>query len=410
MSEREINNLIQNGEAAKAETAVSSKEAQEYAEAKIADLKADNQARKKRLIKLGAMLTLTVLILIFTTISWFTMNREVSSGNMAITTATMPFDIATSGSVVRNKDEFEIVRKNYTEGYASGNYHTSQNTDSLMLRFTPAADDPATETIDESKTPDIGPNSTGELNLYIIPKKDGPIDAYINLDIISFKTVTVDNEVEFIEINDELTTSQYLTAEQIADCKEAAEYLKGHIMFFEGLSSSPASYSYVTPVTNNVIHFHQDNAVKDTPYKVPIYWTWPNTLGQIALKTNVNDLLDGIPVVQMTTDTGPESNRTDKYKVLSYLKSKKDSVFKDLDLVSGLTAAQKAEYDALETDEQKAAYLKANTDVDLWIDNADTVKYFDLLSEGYNTADFTIGTNLNYFLIEVTVKESGSNE
>ena len=67
MSEKEINNLIQTGEAAKAETAVSSKEAQEYAEAKIADLKADNQARKKRLIKLGAMLTLTVLILIFTT-------------------------------------------------------------------------------------------------------------------------------------------------------------------------------------------------------------------------------------------------------------------------------------------------------------------------------------------------------
>ena len=410
MSGKEINNPLVSEEAASnksSDNLINAAEA--YADEQIMDLKEKQNNRKRTLMKLGAMGVITVIILVFATIAWFTQNREVSSGSMAITTATMPFDIATSGSVVRNKDEFEIVRNNYTEGYASGNYHTSQNTDSLMLRFTPVADDPETETIDESKTPDIGPNSTGELNLYIIPKKDGPIDAYINLDIISFKTVTVDNEVEFIEINDELTTSQYLTAEQIADCKEAAEYLKGHIMFFEGLSSSPASYSYVTPVTNNIIHFHQDNAVKDTPYKVPIYWTWPNTLGQIALKTNV-DLLDGIPVVQMTPDMGTETNRTDKYKVLSYLKSKKDSVFKDLDLISGLTAAQKAVYDALETDEQKAAYLEANTDVDSWIENADTVKYFDLLSEGYNTADFTIGTNLNYFLIEVTVKESGSNE
>lgn len=366
--------------------------------------------QKADLIKIGTMTVLGVIVFIFASIAWFALNREVSSGSMAIKTADMPFDIATSGTMVRNQDEFETVRSNYTEGYESGNYFTSQNTDSLMLRFTPTSDDPTTEDIDESITPDIGPNSTGELNLYIIPKKDGPIDAYINLDIISFKTVTVDNEVEFIEINDELTTSQYLTAEQIADCKESAEYLKGHIMFFEGLSSSPASYSYVTPVTNNVIHFHQDNAVKDTPYKVPIYWTWPNTLGQIALKTNVNHLLDGIPVVQMTPDMGTESNRTDKYKVLSYLKSKKDSVFKDLDLVSGLTAAQKAEYDALETDEQKAAYLETNTDVDSWIENADTEKYFDLLSEGYNTADFTIGTNLNYFLIEVTVRENENNE
>ena len=67
MSEKEINNLIQTGEAAKSESPVSNKEAEEYAEARLEDLKAENNNRKKRLIKLGTMLTLTVLILVFTT-------------------------------------------------------------------------------------------------------------------------------------------------------------------------------------------------------------------------------------------------------------------------------------------------------------------------------------------------------
>lgn len=414
MSEKEINNLIQNGEAAKAETAVSSKEAQEYAEAKIADLKADNQARKKRLIKLGAMLTLTVLILIFTTIAWFTMNREVGTSGMSMTTATMPFEIATTGTLVRNQEQFESVRPNYTEGYISGIYKTSQNTDSLMLRFTPNEDDPETEE-DESEVPDIGPNSNGELNLYIIPKRDGDIDAYIDLNIVSFKTVKVDDEDVLIEITDDLTSDPNLTSTQIDDCKEAAEYLKGHIMFFQGISPSPATYSYVTPVIDGKIHFHQDDAVTGTAYKVPIYWTWPNTLGQIALKTNALDLRDGTPVVQETTSTGTSSNPTDKALVLKYLKDNKDIVFKDLDtsvfsteeLIASMTDEQQTAYSTLETDEEKAEYLEANANIDNCVDNAidkaDTRKNFDFLSDGYNTADFSIGTNLDYFLIEVNV-------
>ena len=414
MSEKEINNLIQTGEAAKAETAVSSKEAQEYAEAKIADLKADNQARKKRLIKLGAMLTLTVLILIFTTIAWFSMNRTVETSGMSVTTATMPFEIATTGTLVRNQEQFEPVRPNYTEGYTSGIYKTSQNTDSLMLRFTPNEDDPETEE-DESEVPDIGPNSNGELNLYIIPKRDGDIDAYIDLNIVSFKAVKVDDEDVLIEITDVLTSDPNLTSTQIDDCKEAAEYLKGHIMFFQGISPSPATYSYVTPVIDGKIHFHQDNAVTGTAYKVPIYWTWPNTLGQIALKTNALDLRDGTPVVQETTSTGTSSNPTDKALVLKYLKDNKDIVFKDLDtsvlsteeLIASMTDEQQTTYSALETDEEKAEYLEANANIDNCvdnaIDNADTRKNFDFLSDGYNTADFSIGTNLDYFLIEVSV-------
>ncbi len=382
--------------------------------ASSSSLKVDELAEKKRnqkksLIKMGAMGVLTLILLIFSSLSWFTQNRETSVSNMQIKTASLPFDIATKGTQVRNRDQILQAREDYNDGknenftkIENGTYYTAENTDGLLLRFSPLADDPATEDIDESQTPDIGPGSQGELSLYLIAKKDGVIDAFIDLNVVSFKAVKDGDNEKLIEIGDGLTTDSGLTSAEITVCREADNFLKGHIMFFKDKNgSNPALYSYMNPVTDGRIHFHIDNAENGTAYKVPIYWTWTNTLGQIALKTNSNGLLDGIPVVEMTTDMGTES--TDKALVLKYLKDNKSRVFKDLDILSGLTEEQKTAYDALETDEAKANYL-AEVDTDTWIDNADERTYFDLLSEGYNNADFSIGTNLDYFMIEVTVK------
>ena len=375
--------------------------AEEVVAAKKIENEEERRKQKKRIVKLILLMTLIALIIVFASIAWFAMNKSVSANTMAIEANGGDFEIATTGSAIRSEEQFKATKTNYSEGFTSGNYKTSQNTDSLILRFTPdTPDDPETENIDESDVP-IGPDSKGELSLYIIPKRNGTIDATIDLNIISFKAVNDNSEETLIEINDDLDDTSGLTNQQIADCKEAAEYLKGHIMFFEGVSTSPSSYSYIKPVIDEKISFHQENAVAGTAYRVPIYWTWANTLGQIASKTG--QLREGTPVVQETTNMGTEDNPTDKALVLSYLKTYKNNIFKDLDTVAGLTSEQKTEYDALETDEEKAAYLEEHTDINSWIDNADTAKYFDLLSDGYNAADFMIGTNLNYFLIEVSV-------
>ena len=69
VSEKEINDLIQTGELAKQDIDDElMKAAESHAEAQVADLEEEKKKRKKTLIKLGAMLTLTVLILVFTTI------------------------------------------------------------------------------------------------------------------------------------------------------------------------------------------------------------------------------------------------------------------------------------------------------------------------------------------------------
>lgn len=238
--------------------------------------------RTAALVKMAAMGMFVVTVMIFGSIAWFTSNKENAASGIAITVGTFPFEIASKGTQVRNASQFSEVRPTYSEGVieefmddnnVSGDYWTAQNTDGLKLRFTPVEDDPETLDVDESETPDIGPGSMGDLSLYIIPKVDGDIDAYIDLNIVSFKEVKEDENVTLVENADDLTDSSGLTNEQIIDCQEATRYLNGHIMFFEGLSSSPETYSYVKPVSNRRIHFHKDNAISGKAYPIPIYWT-----------------------------------------------------------------------------------------------------------------------------------------
>ena len=87
-----------------------------------------------------------------------------------MTATGLPFDIATLGTDVRNEGIIESERPGgfldgsskslYNENNVLGNYYVA---DSLKLRYTPVADDPATININEDNTTDIGPGSQGEL-------------------------------------------------------------------------------------------------------------------------------------------------------------------------------------------------------------------------------------------------------
>lgn len=365
---------------------------------------------KKRLVKLGILAAFGLIMVIFVTIAWFAMNKDIGASGMSVTASGETFNLATKGTTIRNNPPFEDLRPDYDPGVAvelidnetglEDDFYITGTAGDLMLRFTSETeDDPSTTDYDESIPDDIGPSSSGELNLYIVPSKSGPIDAYINLEVIAYTVIGTGDEAEIIEVNDDLDTSSGLTAERVAECKLAADYLNGHIMFFEEEVNN-ANYSYRKPITDHVIHFTQANAVAGRAYKVPVYWMWPNTLGQLALKTNALLLRDGKAVVEETTSDGTAQNPTDKRLVLDYLKDNKDIIFRNLDVESTLNE-QEAEAYAEMTDDEKEAYVSSI--IDSWIEAADTHVNFNYLSDGYNTADFTIGTNLNYFLIEATV-------
>ena len=384
---------------------------------KVDELAEKKKNQKKSLIKMGAMGTLTLILLIFSSLSWFTMNTQVESSGMNIKTATLPFDIATKGASIRNTDimstsdgKYILNTRNgiYSEGTlgtfenqagTSGTYYTG---DSILLRYDTGA----------SK---IGPDDSGELSLYVIPKSDDAMKVKVSLNVVAFaeiekkdaqgKTVTkvVDGktvpDTVLVEITDEAAirtaaanAGNTEVADLASDYVSAANYLKGHIMFFGGWGDTTNEteslrYSYVTPYTTRTISKSITANNEGKAIQVPIYWMWTNTLGQIAFKKN-NSLRNGMPVVADMTDAQiaaiPNDPVTDKEKVIQYLKDNKNSVLKDWnDILTGDELLQ-----TLNTNPNPKTISEV---VDGLIDNIDNTNNFNRLSECYNAADFLIG-------------------
>lgn len=386
--------------------------------------------QKKSLIKLMAMGVLIAVMIIIGSLSWFTMNTQVESSGMNIKTATLPFDIATKGASIRNTDimstsdgKYILNTRNgiYSEGTlgtfenqagTSGTYYTG---DSILLRYDTGASE-------------IGPDDSGELSLYVIPKSDDAMKVKVSLNVVAFaeiekkdaqgKTVTkvVDGktvpDTVLVEITDEAAirtaaanAGNTEVADSASDYVSAANYLKGHIMFFGGRGDTTNEteslrYSYVTPYTTRTISKSITANNEGKAIQVPIYWMWTNTLGQIAFKKN-NSLRSGMPIVADLSDeviaTMPNDPLTDKEKVIQYIKDNKDSVLKDWDdILTGDELLQ-----TLNTNPNPKTISEV---VDGLIDNIDNSNNFNRLSDCYNAADFLIGTKVAYFMIEVTVE------
>lgn len=385
----------------------------------------EKQSSTKSLIKLMAISMCISAILLISTFSWFTSNRETAASGMQLMVTTMPFDIATKGTSVRHESVLNEVRNiGNAENpiYVSGTTRTLTNPNneeasyqvasSLKLRFTPAADNPNTPA-DESLPQDIGPGSSGELSLYVVPKSDEAMNVKITLDVSSFASVIKldaqgqpivdENDVpqtELIEIKDaqdfaaKASASGVYNQEAANDAAayvKATQYLQGHILFFSGLgdtanATESSRYYFTDPYTTQTnggkitFTFSVPANCAGKAVQVPIYWMWTNTLGQIILPDNVSEQRYGYPILA--------DGNTDKSDVIDYLTNNMMNMFM-LD-----------NYASTATDITAVATHKdTKTDFD-----RDNLAAFTALSKGYNKADYAIGTRIAYFLIEVTVE------
>lgn len=374
-----------------------------------------------KVVKVASLILFSGIILVFASIAWFTMNRETSSNGMSVTTTTLPFEIGTYGtSGTRYEDILEEVASEYEPGTPETidgriYYTTGQTTDSIKLRYS-------------TGDSEIGPGGRGELSLYIIPKTDNSQKVKITLNVTAFATVekkdasgnpiyklgeddeplidpvTHENVIDFEVIK--ITTvsemkSKILAAdksmsasdaeEYAGNCITAANYIQGHIMFFgtKGTAHTieeanpdvvPAlntsDYYYADPYTDRVVKVTVESNKKDKAVQVPLYWMWPNTLGQIALPDNTSEQRSGYPILANSDTVG-------KAKVKQYLKDDGIKVFQNY-----ISSTTDGYVDTVTGTYNAATFAEA----------------FSNLSTGYNRADNEIGTYIRYFMIEVNVE------
>ena len=331
------------------------------------------------LIKAASMAVLALALLIFVGIAWFTMSSSVKTDGTEVKVATLPFELAASGSQVRHRSMFSKLDLSNL-GYSSGTvttidgatlFATGVDTDRIFVRFDGTENDAKKE---------LEPGGSGIVEFYVIPNRDGDLSIDFNLNIKGYYAQINDETKQVTKLWDisTLTTDSGLTASEVTDKKDALNFLMGHIFFF-GKEGNPDAASnphyYEEPIESTVYHIDIPNAEKGEAYPVRIYWMWPRTLGQITLDYDTASLRSGIPIVKDGTAQTPSA---DKNAILRIVKNKKASIFKT-----------------------------TSTITDAMID--DSADYFSVLSRGYNEADQMIGTNVDYYLLEISAIQAGQS-
>lgn len=370
---------------------------------KAAEIHEEQQkTRKRSLIKLAVLLILLIAVLLFATIAWFTMNREVSTGSMAVKAGGSPFELEVRGTYIEKEDDFSKADDDYEHGVDLEEldaYQTSGQYEKIIWRKT--ASSPSGTTADDGHyAKGLEPNSHGKLTFWVVPNSTGTLDIEFDFNIRGFIGTFIEPEDEeaepelsdLYEINDDLTIENsgglITNAAQLADKKAALDFIQGHILFFSdyngtyysgflGTGRSIRFGDCIDPSTN--AKYNAGNPVSVTEgqkYQVTIYWKWANTFEQMVFDEISPKKDEPLFVSTNTTD------RTAIYSYLSATESSemKNKVFKDL-TVSAIT-----------TD---LGYVQNNTTAS--IDSATKE-----LTDAYNNADSFIGNNIDYIMIEMT--------
>ncbi len=120
----------------------------------------------------------------------------------------------------------------------------------------------------------INPGSHGKLTFYVVPNQSGEMEIQFKLSITGYAENKNEDAVSYEKVTEE----------------EVTRFMNGHIMFFEKYDENNHTYS-------DFLHDETfTRTLKDckvgVPQEVNVYWVWPNTLGQILMKSTDENLAE----------------------------------------------------------------------------------------------------------------------
>ncbi len=201
----------------------------------------------------------------------------------------------------------------------------------------------------------INPGSHGKLTFYVIPKQSGDLEIKFKLGITGYAEKKNGDSVSYEKVTDENVTN----------------FLNGHIMFFEKYDESTHTYSDFLSDETFTRTFKDCKA--DVPQEVNVYWVWPNTLGQILMKSTDENLTEKNVLFG--------DNSEERLNFAKYINGN-ISLFLSGD--ADKEQNKKVIENILNGDKYSTAQLSS-------------------LSSMYNDADEKIGTKVQYILVELNV-------
>lgn len=378
MSDKEINGLIQTGELAKGDILTGAKTtAASDTEQQASELVEENKKRKKRLIRLSILLALVMLVLIFSTIAWFTMNKDVMSGSMAIKTSNelfsiqaMPsqyvvgiYDDSTKNTYVRDKllsgvsKTSDVITWTITEDVAVTDPETNKTT---ITKGKNIGNGPA-----ENQIGGISPGSSGELHFIISPTN--PVDAQFTYYLYGYS-------VEYNSAGEEDKSTIALIGDNAASERVIARnLLNGHILLFKNYNPDTKKYSGLISSDDEFKRIMTEAYTSETT--VSVHWVWVETLAELVLDDS-ND-------AHKRNLRGKKSLCSNQAETIEFLKNHPSWFLLDPENPNRI-------WTEFTSETTNAAVVTA-------INNN-----YTFYSSCYNEADQCIGTNVAYLMLDMT--------
>lgn len=337
----------------------------------VDELAEKKREQKKSLIKVGAMLVLSIIMLIFSSLSWFTNNRSVEGSGMQIKAGGMPFELKTSGTTAlyqtRTNEIFPNAPSASTTSGGNSSISWLVNQGSNINNYKDSDKTLKEITKIDSSDYGLGPGSNGILKFTVVPTNP---DAQLNL---RFTTVLKGYSADYDDDGYEIDTKA-LT--DISD-ENINRYLSGHILFFYEFRDG--SDTNIVMIENNKFEMSFTGETE-----VTLYWVWPETLRNI-LNRNITGLDD--------------SSAQNEIRKLLF-------AYPELFLErTGTPSDSSKPYDEISiaswTDENISSVSE---------DILTTTKKYEKYSDWYNNADQTLGDAVSYVSFELTAELNNSIE
>ncbi|SDB40222.1 hypothetical protein SAMN02910317_01999 [Ruminococcaceae bacterium FB2012] len=264
-------------------------EATESASTEVVEtVKSEDEIRKLKkmqLIKIGVMLLLAALIMIFMTIAWFTMSREVEGTGTQMTATSMPFSFEFPGT-----DEGKWIAK----------YRTLSDQAGIWLVDTDNNLDNGTTTAEEELG--LEPGDSGVLEFRIRPEENNSITVDLCFTLRAFeKTNNNAADLPLVEITD--------TAPALM------KFINAHIMLFEDIDEN-GKYTGLIKSNAQLERFIRNKSYsKNSAGYTKLYWVWPMHLSNL-ISAQQSELV---------------YNLNEREDVIEYIADNKEGFFKDID-------------------------------------------------------------------------------
>ena len=323
--------------------------------------KDDLRKRRNSLIKIGVVMLLAFIVWVFSSIAWFSMNKNTESSGMGVRVQASPFELKTTGETGLYDSFFGDIITGYgsgsiTSGSSSGiKWKLTKNTSEINNHYD-GEDTANLREITRHDSSDYGlkPGDSGTLKFTIVPNVSGQLNIKLKLSVTGYEaTYELENGI------------YYKTDDPLIEVNDATinHFLSSHILFFY-------------KDTNNQKHIISSegfNVSVSAETEITIYWVWPATLKEI-LDEEIEDLDDN--------GASKEVKRLFFENPDYFLKKIGNESF------SGFTVAHNADSSV-----EDAAIAEAIVSV--------SGRNYSEYGSKYNDADQNIGNSVNYILVDL---------